>query len=131
LSCCALATLEAIDGWAAGRCAAAGELGERCATAAVEARALLGLGRTLAALPEAEVRVRAGRVTVAAAARVGEAVRDGNLVRDGDRLGLRSGHHALLDAGLIRVEGPPEAPRFFDAEGRDLGVRFAPQGPAP
>src|SRR6185503_17662461 len=35
-------------------------------------------------------------------------------------LGLCHGHHVLYDRGLLRVEGPSDAPRFFDVEGRDL-----------
>ena len=34
--------------------------------------------------------------------------------------------HDLFDAGLMTIEGPPEAPVFRDADGRIIGARGPP-----
>lgn len=34
-------------------------------------------------------------------------------------------HHGMFDRGELRMEGTASAPRFFDAQGRELGVRIA------
>jgi hypothetical protein len=35
-------------------------------------------------------------------------------------------HHRMLDAGLMRMVGPADAPRFLDRDGNEIGQRFGP-----
>lgn len=80
----ALAEIERLDGFHVAGCASAGELGERRALSAQEARDLLDLGRALASVPRLAPLVRAGRITVAAAGCLGRVFTNTALQRDGD-----------------------------------------------
>ena len=70
--------------WESLGCANVGEFGERFGIAAVEARALLDLGRALRLHPDLEREIRCGDVTVAAAACVSEVLTQPAMVRPDD-----------------------------------------------
>jgi hypothetical protein len=42
-------------------------------------------------------------------------------------------HHTLYERGMLRIEGPPDAPVFLDETGRRLDERrpFTPEAPRP
>jgi hypothetical protein len=47
--------------------------------------------------------------------------------READNLcGLCPYHHDLYDRGMFRIEGPPDAPRFYDRRGRMIGPQGRP-----
>ncbi|MFO0933360.1 MAG: HNH endonuclease signature motif containing protein [Planctomycetota bacterium] len=70
--------------WESMGCANVGEFGERFGLAAVEARALLDLGRALRLHPDLEEEIRRGDVTVAAAACVAEVLTQPAMLRSDD-----------------------------------------------
>ncbi len=70
--------------WEMYGCTNVGEFGERHGLAAVEARALLDLGRALRLHPDLADEIRAGGVTVAAAACVSEVLTQPTLLRPDD-----------------------------------------------
>ncbi|MBL9086699.1 MAG: HNH endonuclease [Planctomycetia bacterium] len=70
--------------WEAIGCANVGEFGERHGIAAVEARALLDLGRALRVHPDLEAEIRSGDVTVAAASCVSEVLTQPAMIRPDD-----------------------------------------------
>ncbi len=80
----ALTRLEELEAWKELGCASSGELGERVAIAAHEARTLLDFGRAMRAAPYVETLVRRGRMTVAAAGLAGQALSNPALLRPGD-----------------------------------------------
>lgn len=80
----ALAEIERLEGFHVAGCASVGELGERHAIPAQDARDLLDLGRALEPVPQLAALVEEGRVTPPAAACVGRVLTDPRLQREGD-----------------------------------------------
>lgn len=106
-------------------CASPGELGERVAIPAAEARDLFNFGRAMKAAPYVEDQVRRGRITVAAAACVGEVLSDPALQRpDDDWVGWAQTESTK--AMRRRVQRRKEEARLAGEEALPLTV-FVPQ----
>lgn len=80
----AFAQIDASAAFVFSGCASIVEYGRTLGYSAFEARTLTHLGKTLAAVPDAEARVRDGDVKIEAAAAIGRIVADPDFLREGD-----------------------------------------------